>query len=366
MGTDSSWVVDSAVLYCYRDFANDTAFKVVKLTKPDTIRGHVNLPDSLNKSRTGVWVPGTQIVGGYNPAFFVIWYFRQANSSTIKDEKYDDSPKWTAQVFSVDSLTEAITITNVDSVRHVYSVDTLLKGVAATATVDYDTLASIVLDTAEARQPGVWSATGAGVGGTGMHAVRVYARDTANLVNLDGVEMYMFASDGSTQEGYGVSNPGGFFTFQLDTGFYFVRSDVVGYFQAYFNDTIHVTGAQLDTNELYPYTIPLAASGSDSCNVVIYTNVPYSRAEIVLHGLASGTAGKPVRDTNKVWLDRAEIRPNPKADANGIIAVTLVRTAVTVPQAGYDIKIYNAHGEELALFQNHKIPSTSTYTLTIP
>lgn len=341
IGWDSSWVTDSAVLYVYRDFANDTAYKVINLTASDSIIGHAQEADSVARVRTGVWVPGTNVIGGYNPAFFAIWYLRQANGSAT-DERYDDSPKWTAQVVSTDSV-----------------------DVGTPATVDYDTLASIVLDTAEARQPGTWSATGAAASGSGSEPVRLFVIDTSATpdTKINGAEIFVRNNPRTLVMGYGTTATGGFVDFQLDTAtaaHYQVAVDLPGFI---FRDSAWTGlsvpgGAQVDTLRGWTFSVT-PASGADSCALAIYTDAPYCEAFFNIDQPKSG----PLRDTSGVYLFKGEIRAE-DSDGDGIITQTLIRGAATMPNCTYHIVVKTTSDKILAEWNKYKVPSSSSATLT--
>jgi len=197
----------------------------LKLTTPDTIQGHAKEPDSVARVRTGVWVPGTHVIGGYNPAFYVTWFLRQANGST-KREEYDDNPKWTVQIVSTDSAN---------------TVDTLLTGVSATATIDYDTLAAIVDDSLTASHgAGSWASSAAG---TGAYADSVYLLlSTDSSAIGSGITVWLTPNGGGSVL-KDLTDANSWAVFSVDADTYLVNTWAVGYYAATVPDTNAVPGA---------------------------------------------------------------------------------------------------------------------------
>jgi hypothetical protein len=116
-------------------------------------------------------------------------------------------------------------------------------GVSATASVDYDSIADIVA-----------AACG---GGTGVNAVRIYVRDTANDVNVNGVWALIYNADQVTLEGQGTTNSFGYYDFALNNGTYLGRVNTPPtYLQETAHDTIVVSGVTQDTIEVYSSVNP--------------------------------------------------------------------------------------------------------------
>lgn len=225
---------------------------------------------------------------------------------------------------------------------------------------------SVTLDSADIQQI-IDALSAACGGGTGVNAVRIYVRDTTNDVMINGIWALIYNSDQVTLEGQGTTNGFGYYDFALNDGTYLGRVNTPpGYLQETAHDTIVVSGVTQDTVELFSFMPTLPPAGDDSCILIILTDVPYARAQIVLHGLAQADRTKPIRDTAGVWLDPGEVRPWPvDSNGDGIIQISLARTSATRPKAGYDISIYNDHNEVMAAFKDYQIPDSTTHTLRV-
>jgi hypothetical protein len=197
---------------------------------------------------------------------------------------------------------------------------------------------------------------------------RIAVTDTSggSETPVTGARISIRNSTNTAQVAYGTTSTGGYVMFAVDTGSYYVSASVPGmiYFDQPWQNWHKTTGTELDT--LYCYSLSVApATGADSCAIIIYTDVPYARAQISLHGQAQADRTKPLRDTSNVWIDPGEIRPWPTAGVDGVITTTLIRTSVVRPRAVYDINIYNDHSEVMAAFKDVVIPDAATYTLTV-
>jgi hypothetical protein len=162
-----------------------------------------------------------------------------------------------------------------------WSADTLFGGVAATATIDYDTLAAIVDDSLTASHgSGAWTSGAAGVGGD---TVTMYVLNSADSTPVGGVTVWMYPNDGGvalqTQSDangiayFGYSAPDTFLAYAWVTGWNPDSTPFYTYADAAFADSMYLTqttAASPSQANLSAVTFNfMAGSGDTTTNVIL-------------------------------------------------------------------------------------------------
>ena len=219
--------------------------------------------------------------------------------------------------------------------------------------------ASLVIDSASLAA--IIAAINAGLGGNGDYPETLFVYDTLQDALVMGARVAVFAPDtGSYQNSSGLQATDlfGKVIYSLDAGTFPVAISSQGYFQEGAYQLVNVAGpGGRDTVWVYSLTFN-PPSGADSTLLLIFTDAP-------LGAVATFTPDYNTQDSSDVLL-RADIVTK-KADANGVIQVTLPRTSSTRNKRVYDIEVKTT-GQRATIMlhrDDYVIPDVAIDTLRV-
>jgi hypothetical protein len=203
----------------------------------------------------------------------------------------------------------------------------------------------------------------AGATNFGSEPWRVHVVDTTGGVNtlVNGAKVSVWNNGLSSMYGIGYTGTSGYVYFAADsasgTNSYRVSASLPGLL---FSDSAYYTmskslGAEVDTIFCYRMSISVP-TGSDSCNVLIFTNDP--------NAVAYATSKEAnFQDTSGVALSPTV--PAAPAGLDGTIQLRLPRTAATRQGSKWQIEVRDGYDRQMLKVDDYEVPNQVLDTLLV-
>lgn len=310
-----------------------------------------------------VWAEIRTFVGAYadtaiyaSPGVILKWpaYYKASDGTTLKDS----TQAWVRVLASSvnDSVQPSVVVHWIDAQG--YDTKEPVQFGPPTAVLWADTVGYVwYVDTVQTVVDTVKSACTGGGGGTGSgpNADTILVWDSVSSAAVEGAQFIIHSVGGVPETEWLTTDVNGKRITYLAAGNWRVYVNTPGYFQSGF-EAITNAGDQLDTVYVYtPVLNPLPAS--DSCLMVVFTDVPYARGEFTPNS-------QKFQNLQGTFLNsKTQART---AAANGIMQISLPKTDSTVQKTTWHIKVLGEGGRYvIADIPEYVVPTQSVDTVRV-